>query len=54
MNLDNNGLATKVKSKEYIENQKVLNMKPPFYSRQWSTPYKLVVTFPDRDQFVSI
>ena len=49
----NNGLATKVKSNEYIENQAGSKYETPIFPQDnGQTPYKLVVTFPDRDQFV--
>ncbi len=49
----NNGLATKVKSNEYIENQRGPKYETPIFTQEnGQTPYKLVVTFPDRDQFV--
>ena len=49
----NNGLATRVKSNEYIENQKGSKYETPIFAQDnGQTPYKLVVTFPDRDQFV--
>ena len=49
----NNGLATKVKSNEYIENQAGSIYETPIFPQDnGQTPYKLVVTFPDRDQFV--
>ena len=49
----NNGLATKVKSNEYIENQRGSKYETPIFAQDnGQTPYKLVVTFPDRDQFV--
>ena len=49
----NNGLATKVKSNEYSEEQKGSKYETPIFTQDnGKTPYKLVVTFPDRDQFV--
>lgn len=49
----NNGLATKVKSNEYIENQVGFKYETPIFPQDnGQTPYKLVVTFPDRNQFV--
>ena len=49
----NNGLATKVKSNEYIENQIGSKYETPIFALDnGQSPYKLVVTFPDRDQFV--
>lgn len=49
----NNGLATKVKSNEYIEKQKGSKYETPIFPQEnGQTPYKLVVTFPDRDQYV--
>ena len=49
----NNGLATKVKSNEYIENQAGSKYETPIFPQDnGQTPYKLIVTFPDRDQFV--
>ena len=49
----NNGLATKVKSNEYIENQAGSKYETPIFPQDnGQTPYKLVVTFRDRDQFV--
>ena len=49
----NNGLSTKVKSNEYIEDQKGSRYETPIFTQEnGQTPYKLVVTFPDRDEFV--
>lgn len=49
----NNGLATKVKSNEYIEKQRGHRYETPIFTQDnGQTPYKLVITFPDRDQFV--
>ena len=49
----NNGLATKVKSNEYNENQIGLKYETPIFTQDnGQTPYKLVVTFPDKDQIV--
>ena len=49
----NNGLATKVKSNEYIEHQRGSKYETPIFTQDnGQTPYKLVVTFPNRDQFV--
>ena len=49
----NNGLATKVKSNEYIENQKGSKYETPIFDQDnGQTPYKLLVTFPYRDQVV--
>jgi two-component system, OmpR family, phosphate regulon sensor histidine kinase PhoR len=49
----NNGLATKVKSNEYIENQRGAKYETPIFTQDnGKTPYKLVVSFPDRNQFV--
>ena len=49
----NNGLATKVKSDEYNENQMGLKYETPIFTQDnGQTPYKLVVTFPDKDQIV--
>jgi two-component system phosphate regulon sensor histidine kinase PhoR len=49
----NNGLDTKVKSNEYSEEQKGSKYETPIFTQDnGKTPYKLVVTFPDRDQFV--
>ena len=49
----NNGLATKVKSNEYIENHIGSKYETPIFALDnGQIPYKLVVTFPDRDQFV--
>jgi len=48
----NKDLATKVKSNEYIEQQKGLKYETPIFTQDnGQIPYKLVVTFPDRDQF---
>ena len=49
----NNGLSTKVKSNEYIEDQKGSRYETPIFTQEnGQTPYKLIVTFPDRDEFV--
>jgi two-component system phosphate regulon sensor histidine kinase PhoR len=49
----NNGLATKVKSNEYIEQQRGAKYETPIFTQDnGKTPYKLVVSFPDRNQFV--
>tara|TARA_B100001173_G_scaffold311861_1_gene330598 strand:+ start:16117 stop:17703 length:1587 start_codon:yes stop_codon:yes gene_type:complete len=49
----NNGLATKVKSNEYIENQTGSKYETPIFTQDnGKTPYKLVVNFPNRNQFV--
>jgi len=49
----NNGLATKVKSNEYSEQQNGSKYETPIFNQDnGKTPYKLVVTFTDRDQFV--
>ena len=49
----NNGLSTKVKSNEYIEDQKGSKYETPIFTQEnGQTPYKLIVTFPDRDEFV--
>ena len=49
----NNGLATKVKSNEYSENQSGSRYESPIFMQdKGQPPYKLVVTFPNRDQFV--
>ena len=49
----NNDLATKVKSNEYIEKHRGSKYETPIFTQDnGQTPYKLVVTFPDRDQFV--
>ena len=49
----NNGLATKVKSNEYIENQMGPKYETPIFDQDnGQTPYKLLVTFPYRDQVV--
>ncbi len=49
----NNGLATKVKSNEYNETQIGLKYETPIFTQDnGQTPYKLVVTFPDKDQVV--
>ena len=49
----NNGLATKVKSNEYIENQMGSKYETPIFDQDnGQTPYKLLVTFPYRDQVV--
>ena len=49
----NNGLATKVKSNEYIENQRGSKYESPIFTQDnGQTPYKLVVSFPDRNQYV--
>lgn len=49
----NNGLATKVKSNEYIEKLSGSKYETSIFTQDnGQTPYKLVVTFPDRDQFV--
>lgn len=49
----NNGLSTKVKSNAYQEDQSGPKYETPIFPQdEGNTPYKLVVTFPDRDQFV--
>lgn len=49
----NNGLSTKVKSNAYKEDQSGPKYETPIFPQDdGNTPYKLVVTFPDRDQFV--
>ena len=49
----NNGLATKVKSNEYIEKHRGSKYETPIFTQDnGQTPFKLVVTFPDRNQFV--
>jgi len=49
----NNGLATKVKSNEYTENLIGPQYETPIFTQDnGRTPYKLVVSFPERNQFV--
>lgn len=50
----NNGLSTKVVSNNYSETQKGPKYQTPIFTldEDGSSPYKLVVSFPDRDQFV--
>ena len=49
----NNGLATKVKSNEYTENQIGPRYETSIFTQDNGlSPYKLVVSFPKRDRFV--
>ena len=46
-------MAFHVKSNEYIEDQKGSRYETPIFTQEnGQTPYKLIVTFPDRDEFV--
>ena len=49
----NNGLATKVKSNEYTENLIGSKYETPIFALDNAqTPYRLIVSFPERDHFV--